>query len=1082
MNRNIRALSALLHPTQRRSAFGSATALLLICAVSAAAQPTVLDAFDDANRWELIVSDGVEARLAPEPTATGTCLRFDYDFTRGAGFCVLHRDLELRLPANYRFDLTLRGAGPANNLEFKLVDPSGENVWWVNRRAFTPPRDWQTLRNRARHFEFAWGPAGGARLAQLGAIELAVAANAGGRGTIWLDRLTFETLPPPQQPSGPPHVEVSSVIPEAHALRWQAGADGSVAWRSAPADERPTLKIDFGVLHEFGGVRLAWDAADYPTHYAVALSADGQRWETAATVRGAAGGARYVRLPDAEARYVRITIEATSRDRGVMLHNVRACDVAFGESLNAMYMAIARDAPVGRYPRYLLGRQPVWTAVGVARGQNEALIDGDGAIELFERGPRLEPLLERDGQLVTWADVQTRQSLADGALPIPTVTWLADGVRLEITAVAAGEGGSERLGVRYRLHSERDTEQRVALWVALRPFQVLPPWQSLNITGGVAPIERIVCDETQAVVDGTRLVRFDTPADTFGATTFAAGDIVEQIERGTLPDAGDVTDPAALASAAWRFDVTLAPGAHEDVTLSVPLTTIDGSVASGSQPVASFAAMLREAREDWTQCLQRVRLKLPPEADDLAATFRTVQAHILINMDGPAIQPGSRTYARSWIRDGALTSTALLYTGHVEPVHDFIEWFAPYQFDSGKIPCVVDRRGPDPVPEHDSTGEFLYLLRTYYEFTGDRALLERHLPRVEAAVDYLAALRAERLTDTYRTGTPIQQACYGLVPESISHEGYAAKPMHSYWDDFWVLRGLDDAVAIAETLERAALAERCRSLRDAFRASLVASVQRALEHHGIAYIPGCVELGDFDATSTAIALYPCAAARYLPDAAVRRTFERYFTFFEQRRDGALSWENYTPYEVRIIGALVRLGAPARAHALVDFFLRDRRPRGWNQWGEVVWREPSTPKFIGDMPHTWVGSDFLSAVRSLFVYERVRDEALVLGAGVRRAWLSAVNGVALHGFPTRYGTLSYRASLEGGALRLRLDATGTVPPGGFVLALPDSAVGSDAIRKADGVVEVTAGGVTVRSLHADVTLDVSGAQGQHVPAE
>ena len=33
----------------------------------------------------------------------------------------------------------------------------------------------------------------------------------------------------------------------------------------------------------------------------------------------------------------------------------------------------------------------------------------------------------------------------------------------------------------------------------------------------------------------------------------------------------------------------------------------------------------------------------------------------------------------------------------------------------------------------------------------------------------------------------------GLVTESISHEGYSAKPVHSYWDDFWALRGLDDA-------------------------------------------------------------------------------------------------------------------------------------------------------------------------------------------------------------------------------------------------------------------------------------------------
>ena len=42
----------------------------------------------------------------------------------------------------------------------------------------------------------------------------------------------------------------------------------------------------------------------------------------------------------------------------------------------------------------------------------------------------------------------------------------------------------------------------------------------------------------------------------------------------------------------------------------------------------------------------------------------------------------------------------------------------------------------------------------------------------------------------------------------------------------------------------------------------------------------------------------------------------------------------------------------------------RRPAAWNQWPEVVHRDSLAPKFLGDLPHTWVGSDF---VRSLLVY-------------------------------------------------------------------------------------------------------------------
>jgi hypothetical protein len=39
------------------------------------------------------------------------------------------------------------------------------------------------------------------------------------------------------------------------------------------------------------------------------------------------------------------------------------------------------------------------------------------------------------------------------------------------------------------------------------------------------------------------------------------------------------------------------------------------------------------------------------------------------------------------------------------------------------------------------------------------------------------------------------------------------------------------------------------------------------------------------------------------------------------------------------------------------------------------------RFIGDMPHTWVGTDFVRSVMDMLVYERESDSALVLCAGI-----------------------------------------------------------------------------------------------------
>jgi hypothetical protein len=133
-------------------------------------------------------------------------------------------------------------------------------------------------------------------------------------------------------------------------------------------------------------------------------------------------------------------------------------------------------------------------------------------------------------------------------------------------------------------------------------------------------------------------------------------------------------------------------------------------------------------------------------------------------------------------------------------VKDFIDWYADHQYESGKVPCVVDFRGPDPVPEHDSHGQLIYLIREYFNFTYDTAFLRSKNHNVLMAVEYIESLIAERSTDHFKYGNDSIRAYYGLVPESISHEGYSEKPMHSYWDNFFIMKGLKDAAEIQKIL------------------------------------------------------------------------------------------------------------------------------------------------------------------------------------------------------------------------------------------------------------------------------------------
>jgi hypothetical protein len=275
----------------------------------------------------------------------------------------------------------------------------------------------------------------------------------------------------------------------------------------------------------------------------------------------------------------------------------------------------------------------------------------------------------------------------------------------------------------------------------------------------------------------------------------------------------------------------------------------------------------------------------------------------------------------------------------------------------------------------------------------------------------------------------------GLMPASISHEGYSAKPMHSYWDDFWALAGYKSAVDIADALGKRDDAKRLAQSRDEFRGDLHDSVRRSVASHGIDYLPGCAELGDFDATSTTIALWPAGEQASLPQNLLHNTFEQYWQRFVARREST-TWKDYTPYEWRTVGTFVRLGWRDRAQQAIDFFMHDRRPAEWNQWAEVVGRDARESRFVGDMPHGWVASDFIRSALDLFAYERESDRSLVIAAGIPADWIDG-EGIAIERLRTPYGNLSYTLKRDGETLRLDVSAGDMkLPKGGLVFAPPN----------------------------------------------
>lgn len=1017
-----------------RIALPAFVCMVAVAASAGAAPPRVIDDFDAITGWSARPADGVQLALREE---AGT-MRLDFNFVKGGGYAVVHKDVALDLPANYRFRFRVRGVCPPENLEFKLIDSTGENVWWSNQRDFKFTRDWQDVALKKRHISFAWGPLGGGEIRHVAAIEFAITAGSGGKGIVWLDELTLEALPPPDSALGTPKATASSL---------RAGGDPGRAvdgnpktyWASAVRDKRPWIQLDFGGEREYGGVIIDWGPRPL-TDYAIEASDDARTWRRLRTVHDSNGPRDAFPLPETESRYLRILAQRFVDPEGITVAEIKLGPLEWSSSLNQFFHDVARRAPPGHYPRAFSGEQSYWTVVGLDSAYDEALIDEDGRIEPGKATFSIEPFLWSGGKLMGWEGPPGESGLVDGDLPIPWMRRSAGGLELEVSAAAVPDGARGNPGTlfaRYRIRNMAAETRRATLYLTIRPFQVNPPTQTLGSVGGVATVRDIAIDGRNVRVNGDRVIASAQAPAGFGAAAFDEGDVVEWLARGALPTKGAVRDSFEHASGALAYSMDLAPGAQRDITLQIPFP---GGRPSKSSADSAFA----NARRYWRERLDRVTIELPDTA--VARSIRSQLAFMLVNRDSVALQPGSRAYERSWIRDGALMSTALLRLDHANEAREFIEWYAKYQYDNGKVPCCVDYRGADPVPEHDSSGELIFAVAEYTRYTGDRSLAERLWPHVSAAATYLDSLRAQRRTPEWRNAS--QGEFYGLLPPSISHEGYSAKPMHSYWDDFFALRGFRDAAWLAGQIGRGADSARWASAAAEFGDDLRASIEAAMRVHKIDYIPGCADLGDFDATSTAIGIAPLGLSDVLPDSAVNRTFERYSAFVSARsrseaaarmRDSAgiyvsgRPWEDYTPYEARVISALVRLGQRDRANELLRFLMLGQRPAGWLQWAEVVGRIESKPRFVGDMPHSWVGAEFIRSALDMLAYET--DRELVIGAGVPWKWLADGQRIVVKGLPTRWGALDVDMQVLGDNLEVDLGGALRVPKGGVVLRPP-----------------------------------------------
>jgi F5/8 type C domain len=762
-------------------------------------------------------------------------------------------------------------------------------------------------------------------------------------------------------------------------------------------------------------------------------------WHLLSEDTSSLGDSSYLAASSArELSELRLTVDLSGREIPA-IRRLRLLSRTQAMTALRRYQIFAGREHSALFPSSLHGQQVYWTAVSVPAGEQESLFDEYGDLEPFKGAPLVQPVWrEISGRTVAAFNTNRRQTLRGGWMPMPTVAWSPQpGLELRSEAFAVTTAAGPATLVRYRLENSGPVTVDGQLALLIRPVQVNPPWQH----GGISEIRSVgfegTLEHTKLLVNGRTLLASLTAPSAQGVAPFGSTgqtEITRYVTEGGVPPATSTRDPIGLAAAAMVYSVHVEPRERSDVVLLLPLGEDPATTGKGarrsqtSEPNApaepsatDFDRLATVTDQQWQARLGRVAIELPDES--IVDTLRAQVAYMLMNAKGPALEAGPRNYSRSFIRDGSATAAIFLRMGIPGPAREYLHWYAEHGVrNSGMISPILNddgsvNGGVGSELEYDSQGEFVMLVAEMARLNGGAASVREYLPSVRGALKFLQTLRERTLVPGYQSSSEMPQRFRGILAPSISHEGYPT-PTHSYWDDYWALKGWHDGAWLARQWRMTDMATWAAEQEAALRESMAASIRATMDWKRIDYVPASADFGDSDPTSVSIAVDPCGAQAVLPYTPLQSTFRHYLD--EVRRRGLPPGRYvYSPYEFRNVLTFVHLDDPLIAEELLNRLRADRRPAGWQVFAEVVRYPIRSVFYLGDMPHTWVGAEYVRAVIGMLMHEA--DERLDLLPGVPPDWVAG-NGLKIERLPTAYGELSMSARQDDSTLRVTLAPT------------------------------------------------------------
>ncbi len=712
------------------------------------------------------------------------------------------------------------------------------------------------------------------------------------------------------------------------------------------------------------------------------------------------------------------------------------------------YMAwLSELHPHWPMPGWIEGDPLAWTMTALPAARSEALVRSDGAVAPWARSPTVEVWLYdhlRD-ELTVASHEDVEFSLHGRYLPLPRWEWKAGDIVME--NVLFRDMPNQATQWQVTLTNAGETTRELTLLLVVRPF---------GIDRSMAPICSLGLQaDSRLWFDGVPFLTAKVPPSEAGLG--ALSDVMAAAVDGRVPTTdGEFSEPSGLGAAVWTYPLSLRSGRSDTLRFAFP-----GSPGEDFPAIqASAETQLAQTAAAWEEAVGRVEIDIPDRfvADGVKAST----AYLLLSIGPQGPHPGPLMHDSMWVRDAAYIGLALLQLGHPDVVREYIPDIAAAQEPDGRMPPIHGTDIPWDSDQWDSQGQFIFLITTYYRYTGDLDGLRDWYPSLREAVEFLVDLRA----GYHHPGAPTA----GLLPPSKSAEDLGPADQHYYWDNLWAVAGLEEAAYAARELGHSDDALWMEREAAALRAAILDSVAMVMGTDP-PYIPGAVEEVESSAMArgSVPALWPIRV--FSPDhPLIQRSFEHYYRYWIAPDDGGFRHRlgQFWPYGgMELAHAYLRLGRNDVLHEILGWVLQNQTLPGTFAWAEQV--DPVTGGFSGgDMPHAWAAASYSTLVREMLVSEN--RQSLELFTGVPAWWLAGGETIRLGAVPTQFGLLdlhtesTVQQTESGWDGVLTITVSGAAPPEGFRWRMPEDPVeveGPIGVAVVDGELSIPPGGGAVR---------------------